>query len=685
MAHPRAPTAASPQVPPGPAGLARMRGLAESLLENPVALAILDSVPGHALILTPDRQLLAGHGDVLRELGLTTPESLQALCPGELYRCEPVQEGYSRARHFQVSSSPLRIGGVELLLFTFKEASEQKRREALEQVFMHDLLNLVGGLEGIAGQLRDQPLDLESTVRQIKDLSRQMADEIQSQRILLGAEDGGLAAESRSIRPAEILERLERFFAFSANAEGRRLEFHGGAAEPFLCDPVLLTRVLVNLVKNALEATPRGGTVKVWHERRKDRRGFVVENPGVIPSEVAGRVFERCFSTKGCEGRGLGTFGARLLGEQLMGGEVGFAPHGGTSTRFFIWIPEAGACPAADPDRTALAAGLSLCQAPEGADTVLVVDDSRTLCRLLGNLLCPRYRVLTAETGEDGITLALKCMPDLILLDVRMPDMDGITVCRRLKEDSRTREIPVLFLTALGGEADEMRALEAGGIDFILKPISPPVLAARVRNQLEMKHQQDRLRNLSLLDGLTGIANRRRFDQYLEMEWQRCSRNAQPLSLVMGDVDYFKAFNDGYGHGRGDECLRAVAKVFGMALRRPADLAARYGGRGVRLRPARDRAGRGPDCGGPDHGPDGGPGHAARLFRHRPARDGQRRRRHRGPPLPGPVLAEPGGGGGHVDVRGQGQGPEPDRGARHQLKLKRVETSVRDRWYWIRC
>jgi diguanylate cyclase (GGDEF)-like protein len=223
---------------------------------------------------------------------------------------------------------------------------------------------------------------------------------------------------------------------------------------------------------------------------------------------------------------------------------------------------------------------------------VLVVDDSRTLCGLLGNLLCPRYRVLTAENGEDGFNLALEGRPDLILLDIMLPGLDGPAVCRRLKGDSRTREIPVLFLTALGGEAEEMRALEAGGIDFILKPISPPVLAARIRNQLEQKHQQDRLRTLSLLDGLTGIANRRRFDQYLEMEWQRCSRNAQPLSLVMGDVDFFKAYNDGYGHARGDECLRAVAKVFGMALRRPADLAARYGGEEfVCVLPETDREG----------------------------------------------------------------------------------------------
>ena len=576
MAQLRAPTAPSSLVP-SEADLTRTRGLAEALLENPVAHALLESVPGYALILTGDRKLLAGHGEDLEELGLTTPESLQGLRAGELFRCIPVRDGFSRSRQFWVTSVPLRVGGEEALLFIFKETTEQNRREALEQVFLHDLLNLAGELGGLAGRLREWPADSESCCGQIGEVSRQLVDEIQSQRILLGGE-GGAAAQSRLIRPREILDRLARFFANSETAEGRRLEIQAGNQEAFTCDPVLLTRVLVNMVKNALEATPRGGTVKVWHERQADRRGFVVENPGVIPSEVAVRVFERCFSTKACQGRGLGTFGAKLLGEQMLGGEVGFAPHGGTSTRFFIWIPEAGACPAEDPARSALSCLPPPDEAPEGADTLLVVDDSRTLCRLLGNLLCPRYRVLTAENGEDGFTLALKCRPDLILLDVMMPDMDGFAVCRRLKGDSRTREIPVLFLTALGGEADEMRALEAGGIDFILKPISPPVLAARVRNQLELKHQQDRLRNLSLLDGLTGIANRRRFDQYLEMEWQRCSRNAQPLSLVMGDVDFFKAFNDGYGHGRGDECLRAVARVFGMALRRPADLAARYGG-----------------------------------------------------------------------------------------------------------
>lgn len=460
--------------------------------------------------------------------------------------------------------------------------TEAEGQEALEQVFLHDLLNLVGGLDDLAGQLRTRAASLEPIAGQLEELSRSMVDQIRSQRTLLNAVPGCPGAERRTLWPAEILDRLRRIFACSRLAAGRRLEFLAGPEEPFTSDSALLMRILVNLVQNALEAAPEGGRVKVWHERGGDRIGFVVENPGVVPPEAAGRIFQRSFSTKGDQGRGLGAYGAKLLAEQFLGGEVGFECHEGASTRFFLRVPEQGACPARnldDPAPCQPSANLLPCgEAPEGADTLLVVDDSNSVCRLLGNLLCPRYRVLTAENGEDGFKLALERQPDLILLDILMPDMDGLAVCRRLKGDSRTRDIPVLFLTALGGEAEEMRALEAGGIDFILKPISAPVLAARVRNQLELKHHQDRLRNLSLLDGLTGIANRRRMDQYLDTEWPRCSRSGQPLSLVMGDVDYFKAFNDGYGHGRGDECLRAVADVFHRALRRPADLAARYGG-----------------------------------------------------------------------------------------------------------
>ena len=461
--------------------------------------------------------------------------------------------------------------------------TSQERREALEQVFFHDLLNLVEGLDGIACRLQGHRSSAEDAAGQLRDLGCRLVDEIQNQRVLLGAESGVLVADRMDLDPSAPLETVRAIFAQHQVAEGRRLELRRGAPGLVHTDPVLLTRVLVNLVKNAFEATPEGGTVKLWHELRDGRRGFLVENAGSMPPGVAARIFERG-EAEARPGRGLGTYSARLLGERFLGGEVGFSSPPGGPTRFWLWLPDQGARGGAQAGREE-----TILMGPEPgpgdvgrstfeAETLLVIDDSGTVRRLLGNILDRQYRVLAADSGETGLAMALEHTPDLILLDVMMPGMDGFTVCTRLKADSRTREIPVLFLTVLSGEGDEMRALEAGGIDFIPKPISHAVLCARVRNQLALKRTQDRLRNLSLLDGLTGIANRRRFDQYLEMEWQRCTRSGHPLSVVMGDVDFFKAYNDGYGHGQGDDCLRKVAHIFSLALRRPADLAARYGG-----------------------------------------------------------------------------------------------------------
>lgn len=624
-----------------PENLDQVRTLAHYLLENPVANAILDSVAGYALILNQDRQVVAVNRVLLGELGLGAPDRIQGLRVGELLRCIQVQEvsgGFGTigaCSHcgntfsvlasleidgkvmpeptppmdrrsvrqngaFQVRSTPVRLGGHDLLVFTLQNISGQQRREALEQIFFHDILNLVEGLDGIANRLLDQPATVASSAGQIRDLSCQLSEEIQNQRILLTAEEGGLVADTQETRPAEILDKVRSIFSHHEAAEGRHLEICHGPTGTFPTDPVLLTRVLVNLVKNAFEATPRGGTVKLWHEWKEGERGFLVENPGVIPSEVAERIFERSHSTKATHGRGLGTFSAKLLGERFLGGKVGFTSVPGRATRFFIWLPDSGPEPNHPGERKETlfrsprlpGTETPALVGPAGADTLLVIDDSLTVRRMLGAILARRYRVLLAASGAEGLGMALEHAPDLILLDVMMPGLDGFTVCTHLKSDSRTREIPVLFLTALSSEGDEMRALEAGGIDFIPKPISPAVLCARVRNHLELKHTQDKLRNLSLMDGLTGIANRRRFDQYLDLEWQRCTRNAHPLSVVMGDVDFFKAYNDAYGHGQGDDCLRKVAQVFAQALRRPADLAARYGGEEfVCVLPETDREG----------------------------------------------------------------------------------------------
>ncbi len=210
--------------------------------------------------------------------------------------------------------------------------------------------------------------------------------------------------------------------------------------------------------------------------------------------------------------------------------------------------------------------------------TVLIVDDAPANIELLSEVLESEYEVLFALSGEDGLNIAFEEAPDLILLDIVMPQMDGYEVCDRLKADPRTRTIPVIFVTAMDLEEDETKGLALGAIDYIIKPIRPPIVRARVRNHLELKRYRDLLERLTTTDGLTGIANRRRFDAFLESEWSRARRSQKPLSLIMLDIDFFKAFNDHYGHLAGDDCLRQVAQCLDGRVRRPADLVARYGG-----------------------------------------------------------------------------------------------------------
>jgi diguanylate cyclase (GGDEF)-like protein len=209
---------------------------------------------------------------------------------------------------------------------------------------------------------------------------------------------------------------------------------------------------------------------------------------------------------------------------------------------------------------------------------ILIVDDHPANVRLLGQVLHDDYELYFATSGADALTRAAGGQVDLVLLDVQMPEMDGFEVCRRLKGDDATRGVPVIFVTALGEVADETRGFEVGGVDYITKPISPPVVRARVRTHLELKEARDLLEQLASVDALTGIANRRRFDLCLDQEWRRAVRGRHWLSLVLLDVDYFKKYNDRYGHARGDECLASLAQALAATCRRPADLVARYGG-----------------------------------------------------------------------------------------------------------
>ena len=210
---------------------------------------------------------------------------------------------------------------------------------------------------------------------------------------------------------------------------------------------------------------------------------------------------------------------------------------------------------------------------------LLVVDDQPINIQTLYQIFHADHEVFVATSGEQALAFCRgNPLPDLILLDVVMPGLDGLAVCQQLKADPVLANIPVIFVTACMDPADETRALEAGGVDFITKPVNPMVVRARVKTHLTLKAQEDFLRSLVFVDGLTGVANRRRFDEALLSEWRQCQRAGTPLALLMIDIDHFKRYNDHYGHPTGDACLQQVAAVLKAAMQRACDLVARYGG-----------------------------------------------------------------------------------------------------------
>jgi diguanylate cyclase (GGDEF)-like protein len=237
-----------------------------------------------------------------------------------------------------------------------------------------------------------------------------------------------------------------------------------------------------------------------------------------------------------------------------------------------------------------------------------VVDDTPENIAVLFELLSQQqFELFVAQSGEAAIYSALTEHPDLILLDIMMPDgLDGFNTCQQLKQHQITCEIPIIFMSALSEIEDKVRGFEYGAVDYITKPFHQAEVLARINTHLslrllqsELKQQNQQLQEeiekrkkiaqelavanqnlqrLVMLDGLTLIANRRRFDEYLQLTWRQMMRDQQPLSLLFCDIDYFKNYNDSYGHQAGDECLKQIAQTLAQAGQRPSDLAARYGG-----------------------------------------------------------------------------------------------------------
>lgn len=239
-------------------------------------------------------------------------------------------------------------------------------------------------------------------------------------------------------------------------------------------------------------------------------------------------------------------------------------------------------------------------------ETILIIDDDPQLAKLICmRLEAAGYRTLTALTANQALAyLGLdrhsgQEKVDLVMLDIFLPDVSGIEVCRRIRADSRTCDIPVIMLTGSTDEKHLQLAFDVGAVDYIEKPFKKVELLARIRSALRLKAEieqrkrqtrkliavaerlkqaNEQLRQLSLHDALTGLYNRRYFDEFLEREFKRAQRSGRGIALIMIDIDYFKAYNDRFGHQAGDECLRQVAATFNRVVHRSNDLIARYGG-----------------------------------------------------------------------------------------------------------
>lgn len=209
---------------------------------------------------------------------------------------------------------------------------------------------------------------------------------------------------------------------------------------------------------------------------------------------------------------------------------------------------------------------------------ILIADGDSVSQSLLSGMLGDGFEILCVESGEDALNRLSSFRPDVVLLGRVAGSMSGADVCARMKEDRGTAAIPVLFVIPAGKASAEDAALRAGGADCVAKPFHPAAVCARVRNYVELRRARESIELLSTTDPLTGLYNRRYFDRMLIAEVRRASRSRDRLSLIMLDVDRFKAYNDCNGHLAGDECLKLVCRTVKKHFRRLGDIVARYGG-----------------------------------------------------------------------------------------------------------
>ena len=211
-------------------------------------------------------------------------------------------------------------------------------------------------------------------------------------------------------------------------------------------------------------------------------------------------------------------------------------------------------------------------------NTLLIVDDEESNLKVLTHILGQDYIIYTATGGNNAIEKAMIYLPDLILLDILMPEMDGYETLAEIKNLEYIKKIPIIFISGLDSAEDEEKGLSLDAVDYITKPFAPANVRLRVRKQIQIINQMYSIERLSMIDQLTNLPNRRSFDDRLVMEWKKAIREQTTISMLMMDLDRFKAVNDSYGHLQGDIVLQAIASIFPKSFKRPCDFAARWGG-----------------------------------------------------------------------------------------------------------
>jgi Histidine kinase-, DNA gyrase B-, and HSP90-like ATPase len=357
--------------------------LARRTVENPIFQAVLESTEGLVMVLDEHRQVLAANDELLEALDLPAEGAVLGLRPGEVLDCTHVEEGPSgcgtskacskcgailailaahthqhpaedecylsfhrkgrlEAVEFRVRATPMLVGDHRLTVLVLVDISAQKRREVLESLFHHDVSNTLQGLWACGELIQRATTDPKEAGRRILDLSLRLKQELDCHRTLMAAEAGTFEVNPERLEVKDIFGRIEALFADRPVARLRNLAIRSPEGDANLrSDQELLMRILENMVTNALEATPPGARVEVWFTDADGQTRFHVRNPGVLPEEVALRIFQRSFSTKGSKGRGLGTYGMKLFGETYLGGQVSFTSRVDEGITFTLSLPTA--------------------------------------------------------------------------------------------------------------------------------------------------------------------------------------------------------------------------------------------------------------------------------------------------------------------------------------------------------